>query len=58
MQEYSNQEINKVERKEEREKVLVPVRRQCSEPKKRVPEESPELSEVEVPEIPRRWHIY
>ena len=42
------------ERKEEREKVLVPVRRIETTTKKELPEEPPEPREIKVREIPRR----
>jgi hypothetical protein len=47
-----------MEREEEREKVLVPIRRREAIPKEELPEEPPEPGEAKVREIPRRWHIY
>ena len=48
-----------MERKEEREKVLVTVRRRLEAiPKKELPEEFPEQPAVKVREIPRRWYVY
>lgn len=44
-----------MERKEEPEKVLVPVRHRETVQEEELKEES---QEVEVPRIPRRWHIY
>ena len=46
-----------MERKEEREKVLVPVRRKAVT-KKELTEEPQEPREVKVPEIPRRYRVY
>lgn len=47
-----------MERKEEREKVLVPVRRREALPKKELLEESQEQPAVKVREIPRSWYVY
>jgi len=47
-----------VERKEEPEKVLVPVRRRETVREEELQEELEELQEVKVPQIPRRWHTY
>lgn len=49
-------EVNKMEQ-EDKEKVLVPVRRQAI-PNKELSEELPEPGEVKVQEMPRRWYIY
>ena len=43
---------------EERERVLVPVRRRELVVKKELQEKLPESVPVEVREIPRRWRIY
>lgn len=47
-----------MERKEDREKVLVPVRRRETMPKEEYAEGLPEQHEVKVPEVPRRWYVY
>jgi len=44
-----------MEREEEREKVLVPVRRRKPIQEEERPEE---LGEVEAREMPRRWYVY
>ena len=44
--------------REEREKVLVPVRRREAVPKREPREEPPEAHEVKAPEMPRRWYVY
>ena len=49
--------MNKVEREDEREKVLVPVRRREAIQDKELPEEPDEEEEL-VREIPRRWYVY
>jgi hypothetical protein len=48
----------KMEYKEEREKVLVPVRRREAIPKKECREEPPEPDEMKARETPRRWYVY
>ena len=46
-------------RKEEPEKVLVPVRRrEIVREEEELQEELEEPQEVKVPQIPRRWHCY
>ena len=47
-----------MERREEPEKVLVPVRRRETVQEEELQEELEEPREVKVPRIPRRWHIY
>jgi len=48
-----------VERREEPEKVLVPVRRrETVQEEEELQEELEEPQEVKVPRIPRRWHIF
>lgn len=47
-----------MERKEEPEKVLVPVRHRKTVQEEELQEELEELKEVKVPWIPRRWHNY
>ena len=48
-----------MELQEEREKVLIPVRRQETTPAiKELPEELPEPSDVQAPEMPRRWYVF
>ena len=48
-----------MERKEDREKVLVPVRRRGSIREEELQQElSQEPDEVEVPRMPRRWYVY
>ena len=47
--------MSEMEREEEKEKVLVSVRRPEVVQEEELPEEPDEL---EVWEIPRRWHVY
>lgn len=48
-----------MERKEAREKVLVPVRRCGSAREEELQQELPqEAGEMKVPEMPRRWYVY
>ena len=48
-----------MERKEEREKVLVPVRRRGLTQEEESQQELPkEPDQVKVPRIPRRWYVY
>ena len=50
--------MEKIEKKEERQLVLVPVRRREVIREKEVPKELPKGEVLRVPEIPRRWRIY
>lgn len=52
------EEMNKMERKEERQPEMVPVRRRETEQEKEIPQMPPEEVVLPVPEIPRRWRIY
>ena len=47
-----------MQRLEERERVLVPVRRRELTVKKELQERLPGSPPVEVREIPRRWRVY
>jgi len=47
----------KMELKEEKEKVLVPVRRRENITKNEVPEIPQETGDVKLPQIPLRWRI-
>ena len=48
-----------MEHEEEREKVLVPIRRREAITKRELPEEPPEEpQEMKTWEMPRRWYIY
>ena len=47
-----------MEQEEDKETVLVPVRRREATPKKEFLEEPPEPDEAELREMPRRWYIY
>ncbi len=51
-------EVIEMDYKEERGKVLVPVRRREAIPKREAREEPPEPHEVKAREIPRRWYVY
>lgn len=52
------EEMNKMERKEERQPVLVPVRRHETEQEKAIPQKPLEEVVLPVPEVPRRWCVY
>jgi hypothetical protein len=43
---------------EEKEKVLVPVRRLKREPKQEEPEDPPEPVDIKPVPIPRRWQVF
>ena len=48
-----------MKRQEEKEKVLVPLRRRENIPeRKELPEDIPAPSETKVPEMPRRWYVF
>lgn len=48
-----------MERKEDKEKVLVPVRRRGPAQEEELQQELPkEPDEVKVPRMPRRWYVY
>ncbi len=47
-----------MERKEERQPELVPVRRREMEQEKEIPQKPLEEVVLPVPEIPRRWRVY
>ena len=47
-----------MERKEDKEKVSVPIRRREAVPEKELPEGPPEPREVKVQQVPRRWYVY
>ncbi len=52
------EEMNKMERKEERQPVPVPVRRREVEREKEIPQKPLEEVVLPVPEVPRRWRVY
>ncbi len=52
------EEMSKMERKEERQPVLVPVRRREVEREKEIPRKPLEEVVLPVPEVPRRWRVY
>ncbi len=52
------EEMSKMERKEERQPVLVPVRRREVEREKEIPQKPLEEVVLPVPEVPRRWRVY
>ena len=47
-----------MERQEEKERELVPVRRRKLEPKREPLKEIPESPEIKMPEMPRRWYLF
>jgi len=47
-----------MERQEEKERELVPVRRREPEPKRETLKELPESPNVRIPEMPRRWYLF
>jgi len=47
-----------MERREEKERELVPVRRRKPAPKREPLKEIPESPEVKMPEMPRRWYLF
>ncbi len=51
---HQKEGVNEMEREEEKEKVLVPVRRREDIQEEEIPEEPGE----EAWEIPRRWRVY
>ncbi len=52
------EEMSIMERKEERQPVLVPVPRREAEREKEIPLKPLEEVVLPVPEVPRRWRVY
>lgn len=52
------EEMNNMERQEERQPEMVPVRRRETEQEKEIPQKPLEEVVLPVPEIPRRWRVY
>ena len=47
-----------MKRKEDKERVVVPIRCHEAIPKKELPEDTPEPHEMKIQELPRRWYTY